>query len=83
MQSVNVAQLNHEHHNLYVRAEGLMVKREDVSATKALLPAIDSCFEKLVKMCVETADDELVPGLYVFKADLSRKSWHLPFKCRA
>ena len=70
MQSVKAAQLNHELHNLYVRAEGLMVKREGVSATKALLPAIDSCFDEFMKMCVETADDELGPGLYVSKANL-------------
>ena len=73
MQSVNVAQLNHELHPLYVRAEGLMVKWEGVSATKALLPAIDSCFDELMKMCVEIADDELVPGLYVSKADLIKE----------
>ena len=73
MQSVNVAQLNHELHNLYVRAEGLMVKRQGVSATKALLSAIDSCFDELMKMCVETDDDELVPGLYVSKADLIKE----------
>ena len=73
MQSANVAQLNHEPHNLYVRAEGLMVKREGVSATKALLPAINSCFDELMKMCVKTADDDLVPGLYVSKADLIKE----------
>ena len=56
-----------------MRAEGLMVKREGVSATKALLPAIDSCFDELMKMCLETADDELVPGLYVSKADLIKE----------
>ena len=70
---MKAAQLNHELHNLYVRAAGLMVKRKGVSATKALLPAIESCFDELLKMCVETADDELVPGLYVSKADLIKK----------
>ena len=53
MQSVNVAQFDHELYNLYGRAEGLMVKREGVSATKALLPTIDSYFDELMKMCVE------------------------------
>ena len=50
-----------------------MVKQEGVSATKSLLPAIDSCFDELMKMCFETADDELVPGLYVSKADLIKE----------
>ena len=73
MQSVDVAQLNHDLHNLYVRAEGLMVKRVGFSATKALLSTIESCFDDLMKMCVETADDKLVPGLYVSKADLIKE----------
>ena len=40
------------------------MKREGVSVTKALLPAIDGCFDKLMKMCVGTADDELEPRSY-------------------
>ena len=50
-----------------------MVKREGISVTEALLSAIDSCFDELMKMCDETADDELMPGLYVSKTDLIKE----------
>ena len=46
--ALNSVKLRHDLKNLYVRAENLMLKSEELNPLQQLLSKIDSCFQVLI-----------------------------------
>ena len=47
----DAAKPKQELHNLYVRAENIMLKPEGARPLEKFLPEIDRCYEKLIEAC--------------------------------
>ena len=58
--------------NMYVRAEGLMMKPKGVHPLENLLPEID-VYERLLHVCEDLQSSDIVPGTNWCKADIKRE----------
>ena len=55
--------LKQELQNMYVRAEGLMMKPEGVHPSQEFLPEIDYVYKHLLHMCEGLQKGDVVPGM--------------------